>query len=84
MESKNRKYKYTGSEPVSVAGVGYIEPNSTFETTIEINNPNFHEVGKSKEETETVKGEVKNTSMPDNSRRVNNGNITVGNNNKTI
>ena len=46
------KYKYTGKIEVSVLGVGVVKPGDEVDTEIEINHPDFEEVGRSKKKEE--------------------------------
>lgn len=39
------KYKYKGLVAVTINGVGTVEPDSEIETEVEINHPDFEEVG---------------------------------------
>ncbi len=36
-----KKYKFVGQITVYISGIGEIEPGQSFETDIEINNPDF-------------------------------------------
>lgn len=47
-----KKYKYHGLIAVTVNGVGTVEPDQEFETEIEINHPDFEEIGKQRKEKE--------------------------------
>lgn len=41
-----KKYKYSGSVEVHIAGVGIVKPGAEVETEVEINHPDFKEVKK--------------------------------------
>ena len=49
------KYEYKGKATVSVGGIGEVKKGDTVETEIEINHPDFEQVGGKKKKAEAKK-----------------------------